>query len=111
MLEHKGDGVAGEPGAVLDAIDVGADQTGQRVLTERMCGDPCALTCATSIVALRTSSDHNGARSPVWRSIPVADELDPAVTEPSFLGHHRRKLRFRLLELNRKADLIALQPG
>ena len=37
------DGVVGQPGAVLDAVDAGVDQAGQRVLAEHVRGDPGAV--------------------------------------------------------------------
>ena len=40
---HLADEVLGQPGAVLDAVDAGADQAGQRVGAEGVRGDPGAL--------------------------------------------------------------------
>ncbi|SIA46623.1 Uncharacterised protein [Mycobacteroides abscessus subsp. abscessus] len=43
MFDHQGDGVVGETGAVLDAIDAGANEARQRVLAEDMRGDTCTI--------------------------------------------------------------------
>ena len=43
VLDHQLDGVVGQAGAVLDAVDARVDQARQRVLTEHVRGDAGAL--------------------------------------------------------------------
>ncbi|SKU08203.1 Uncharacterised protein [Mycobacteroides abscessus subsp. abscessus] len=43
VFGHQGDGVVGETGTVLDAIDAGANEARQRVLAEDMRGDTCTV--------------------------------------------------------------------
>ena len=84
---HVGDEVLGQAGAVLDGVDAGRDQAGQRVGAERVRGDPGAL--------LVRGGDRRGqgVGGPLGREVadaavdPVADQLHPAVAAAGLHPH------------------------
>ena len=77
---HLGDQVLGEPGAVLDAVDAGADQVGQRVGAEGVRGDPGALLVGGRDRGLEhVPRATPGPRSPTPRSI----QSPTSFTQPS----------------------------
>ena len=90
---RRRDGVVGQPGAVLDAVDAGGEQPGQGVLAEHVGGDPGA--------AGMRDRDRLGQHvvRPERREIadgpvdPVADDLDPAVAVLQLPGHLGRAVR------------------
>ena len=98
------------PGAVLDAVDAGVDQAGQRVLAEHVRGDPGAV----GVGGVDGLLEH--VVGPQRREVadaavdPVADQLDPAVAPPGLLGHRVGQLRL-VLESIGEPGLVALGPG
>ena len=92
MFDHRLDGVVGEPGAVLDAVDATLDQSGQRVLAEDVRGDSRTV----SMGGVDRCLEH--VVGPQWRQIayatvdPVADQLDPAVATSRLQRHRLREL-------------------
>ncbi len=110
MLDHQLDGVVGQPGAVLDAVDAGVDQPGQRVLAEHVRGDAGAVGVGG---VDRLLEDLVGPQRRQVADIavdPVADQLDPAVAPARLLGHGVGQLRL-VLQFDREPALIALGPG
>ena len=103
------DRLVGEPGAVLDAVDAGVDQAGQRVLAEHVGGDPGPV----GVRGVDGRLQH--VVGPQRRQVadpavdPVADELDPAVAPARLLGDLGRQLRF-VLDVDRQAADVALGP-
>ena len=85
--------VGGEPGAVLDRVDAGRDQPGQRVLAEDVGGDPRAeFVRPPDRLLERAVGPERGqiAGRPVD---PVADDLDPAVAARRPAPRPRRPAR------------------
>ena len=100
--DHHVDGVVGQPGAVLDAIDAGRDQPGQRVLAEHVRGDAGAVGVRG---VDRRLEDVVGPQRRQITDVavdPVADQLDPAVAPPRLLGDRVGQLRF-VLDVDRQA--------
>ena len=100
--------VVGEPGAVLDAVDAGVDQTGQRVFAEDVGGDPGALAVRRldrvdeNVVAPQRCQVADLAVD------PVAHELDPAVTGASLPHHLVGQLRL-VVEIDRQPADVPLR--
>ena len=107
---HLGDQVVGEPGAVLDAVDAGADQAGQRVGAEDVRGDPGAGRVRG--VDRRDQHVVGPQRGEVADAAvdPVADQLDPAVARRGLLGHDVGQQR-RVVQLDGEPGDVALGPG
>ena len=110
VLDHQLDGVVGQPGAVLDAVDAGLDQPGQCVLAEHVSRDAGAVR----VGGVDRRLEH--VVGPQRRQIadvavdPVADELHPAVAEPRLLGDGIGQLGL-VLHFDREPALVALGPG
>ena len=93
VLDHQLDGVIGEAGAVLDAVDARVDQPGQRVLAEDVGGDPGPVgVCGLDRRLEHVVGPQRGEIAD-FAVDPVADQLHPAVAAPRLLGHRRRQLR------------------
>ena len=110
VLDHQLDGVVGEPGAVLDAVDAGVDQSGQRVLAEDVRGDPGAVVvrCVDRLLEHVVGPQRRQvADLPVD---PVADQLDPAVAAAGLFGDGVGQLRF-VLQLDGEPARVPFRPG
>jgi hypothetical protein len=110
VLEHQGNVVFGEPGAVFNAVDAGVDKAGQSIFAEDVRGDPgpvgvCGVDRGFEYVVGPQRGEIAGAAID-----PVTDQFDPAVAAPRLLGHRCRQLRF-VVQFDCEALLVALGSG
>src|SRR5690606_41694296 len=86
------DGLVGQAGGVLDAVDPGLDQVPQGVLGEAVGGDPGAQAVGLGDGRLDGAARPAGGQVAQVAVDPVADQLDPAVPAPGLLGDVRHQV-------------------
>ena len=95
---------------MLDAVDAGVDQAGQRVLAEDVRGDAGAVGVRGFDGGLEDVVGPQRREIADGTVNPVADQLDPAVAAAGLLGDRHGQQGF-VFQLHREAGLITLRPG
>ena len=100
VFQHQRDGVVGDAGAVLDAVDAGVDQARQRVFAEDVRGDAGAVGVRGVDGCLQDVIGPQRCKVADPTVDPVTDQLHPAVTPAGLLGDRGGQLRF-VLDIDR----------
>ncbi|RPK86897.1 hypothetical protein EES46_20275 [Streptomyces sp. ADI98-10] len=108
-LGEERDGVLGEAGGVLDAVDARFHQVGERLLGEAVRGDAGAEPVRLGDGRLDLAARPAGGEVPGVAVDPVPHQLDPAVPAPGLPGHVRDEVAG--LDLVGEVADVAAGPG
>src|SRR2546423_2230118 len=104
---HLGDGVRRQAGAVLDAVDAGGDQAGQRVGAEDVCGDPGSRVVRGGDRLGEHVIGPQGGEVTRRAVNPVTHPLDPAVPCRGLFAHSvGQQSRFIQLDADGRDDTL-----